>query len=200
MYSQNNEEAIILEYFKDKPVGVLLDLGANDGKTFSNSLALIEKGWQADLFEPSPTAYQKLSELHKGRNGVYCYNAAIVPENYMGYSITLHDMGNHVGKDDTSLLATIIESEKARWKGEKFTPVEVYVVRASRVFNRPFNFITIDIEGVEECVLPYINWDALQMLCIEWNSNVVNKLIYEKYIPKEFKLIHQNAENLIYAR
>ncbi len=200
MYSQNNEEQIILDYFKDKPEGVLLDLGANDGKTFSNSLALIERGWQADLFEPSPTAFKKLQELHKKNNLVVCYNNAVVPKDYQGEKITLHDMGSHVGNDDTSLLATTVEREKARWKGEQFTPVEVYVTHADAFELYNYDFITIDIEGAEECVLPHIDWDALQMLCIEWNSDVVKKLIYEKYIPREFKLIHQNGENLIYAR
>ena len=43
MYSQNQEEQIILDYFNDVKVGHVLDIGANDGKTFSNSLALIER-------------------------------------------------------------------------------------------------------------------------------------------------------------
>ena len=37
-YSQNNEQNIILNYFKNYK-GTLLDLGANDGITFSNSYA-----------------------------------------------------------------------------------------------------------------------------------------------------------------
>ncbi len=32
MYSQNQEEKFILEYFKDRPKGQVLDIGANDRK------------------------------------------------------------------------------------------------------------------------------------------------------------------------
>ena len=44
MYSQNNEEQVILDYFGNK-IGNLLDIGANDGITLSNSRKLIELGW-----------------------------------------------------------------------------------------------------------------------------------------------------------
>lgn len=51
MYSQNDEEAIIMRYFANR-TGRLLDIGAADGMTNSNSLALIERGWRAVLVEP----------------------------------------------------------------------------------------------------------------------------------------------------
>ncbi len=55
-YTQNNEEQIFIDYFKNQNPSELcvLDIGANDGKTFSNSLRLIELGWSAILIEPSP--------------------------------------------------------------------------------------------------------------------------------------------------
>lgn len=63
-YSQNNEEAAILEAVGDIRDGVLLDIGAYDGRTRSNSLALIEKGWEGVLVEPSPVPFAALVELH----------------------------------------------------------------------------------------------------------------------------------------
>ena len=57
-YSQNGEQKIILEYFQDKYKGKVLDIGANDGITLSNSRALIEKGWDGVLIEPAPSAAQ----------------------------------------------------------------------------------------------------------------------------------------------
>ena len=76
MYSQNNEEEVLLTYFKDF-TGVLLDIGANDGKTFSNSYALISHGWQAVLIEPSQSAFDKLEALHYDNEKVDYYNIAI---------------------------------------------------------------------------------------------------------------------------
>ena len=67
MYSQNDEEKIILDLLKDQPVGRLLDIGAFDGKTFSNSLALFEKGWSGVVVEPNPESLVALIKLH-GKN------------------------------------------------------------------------------------------------------------------------------------
>ena len=55
-YSQNGEQLIIEKYFGDFK-GILLDIGANDGETLSNSRSLIKKGWQAVLVEPSESAF-----------------------------------------------------------------------------------------------------------------------------------------------
>jgi hypothetical protein len=38
MYSQNNEEQLILDYFGPVFKGTCLDLGANDGETLSNTV------------------------------------------------------------------------------------------------------------------------------------------------------------------
>jgi hypothetical protein len=47
-YSQNKEEEVILNYFNGH-VGTFVDLGANDGITFSNTRALAERGWKGVL-------------------------------------------------------------------------------------------------------------------------------------------------------
>ncbi|NBO23595.1 hypothetical protein EBU94_09705 [bacterium] len=76
MYSQNSEDVFLLDFWKQKfgnSKGTLLDVGANDGKTLSNSLLFIENGWKAHLFEPSNPTFQKLVELHKGNENVRCY-------------------------------------------------------------------------------------------------------------------------------
>src|SRR5262245_12533077 len=44
LYSQNDEEGIIAGYFGGR-TGTLLDIGAYDGVSFSNSRRLIESGW-----------------------------------------------------------------------------------------------------------------------------------------------------------
>ena len=64
MYSQNNEERIILNYFLNRK-GNFLDIGANDGITLSNVRALAEMGWKGCLIEPSKKAYNKAVENYK---------------------------------------------------------------------------------------------------------------------------------------
>src|ERR1700693_122327 len=62
-YAQSQEDDFVLNYFGDFK-GTLLEIGANDGVTFSNSRLLIENGWNAHLLEPGNSAFLKLAELY----------------------------------------------------------------------------------------------------------------------------------------
>ncbi len=72
MYSQNEEEKYILEYFGDK-VGTFADIGCNDCQTLSNTRALYELGWKGILVDASPQAIAKCRQLYNGHKGVYIY-------------------------------------------------------------------------------------------------------------------------------
>jgi FkbM family methyltransferase len=208
-YGQNKEDEIILDYFfnksekhaTDRNYINVLDIGANDGITFSNSFALFDIGAKGVCVEPSPTAFTKLCRLHAKREGVYCYEKAVGSRNG---KVTLYDSGTHLGAGDTSLVSTIKESELSRWTNEKFTPVEVDCVTFETLLSlcpiKQFDFITIDIEGLEKEVLPQLDLNKLgcKLLCIEWNGKDFD--FFNDYITKfGHKLIHQNNENLIYA-
>lgn len=55
-YSQNGEQQVILETFEALGIreGHLVDLGAGDGYTMSNSRALLERGWTGQLYDGDP--------------------------------------------------------------------------------------------------------------------------------------------------
>mgnify|MGYP000961084393 CR=1 FL=1 len=61
MYSQNNEEEVILKYLGDS-TGTFLDIGAFDGITFSNTYELVKRGWKGVMVEASPRTFIKLQE------------------------------------------------------------------------------------------------------------------------------------------
>jgi len=64
-----------LEYWGDR-VGFLVDVGANDGITFSNSRALLERKWKGMLVDPNPTAFRLLVDNSEGFEGVTVHNVA----------------------------------------------------------------------------------------------------------------------------
>lgn len=194
-YSQNNEDTIICNYFKGR-TGVLLDIGANDGYTFSNSLALIDAGWAAVLVEPSPTAFKKLEELHGANPNVKLHNVAISTTKG---TATYYDMGNHVDETDTSLLSTLVPGELDRWKDVEFKETKVQTVPYSEIEN-VYDFITLDAEGEDWNILKQINLEHTQMICLEWNSNPATLALFRSYVPVEMKEVLRNCENVIYAR
>ncbi|HET6224664.1 MAG TPA: FkbM family methyltransferase [Bacteroidia bacterium] len=200
MYSQNQEEEHILNYFKDYK-GTLLDIGANDGKTFSNSLRLIELGWKAYLVEPSPKAFEKLSKLHANNKSVECVPVAIGEGNSKAI---LAESGWHLNhKSDVALLSTLIPEEKKRWDKVAFEDKEVEVVDyktfTELVDCKCFDFISIDAEGMDWQILSQIDLSDTKMLCIETNSVETEKYI-NYCIGFGMRLIYKNAENIIMAK
>jgi FkbM family methyltransferase len=199
MYSQNQEEKYILDYFKSFK-GNLLDIGANDGFTFSNSRALMERGWRGDLIEPSKLAFQKLADLYANNNNATLWNLAVTLENG---PIEFYESGPLIGKNDISLVSTAKVTELARWKNIEFNPTTVQSITIETLFqyahNPKWDFITIDIEGLDYDILKEIDLTYTKLVCVEHNGIEV-----EKYIDycEEFgmKLIYQSGENILMAK
>ena len=196
-YSQNSEQEVILSYFAKKGPGHLLDIGANDGQTFSNSRALLEYfDWSGLLVEPSQTAFKKLNTLYGNNNLVECINVAI---GTIKGKIDFYDMGDHVGKGDTSLLATTAKDEMNRWIGTPFTKTRCECVTYADI-DDVYEFITIDAEGVDIDIVKQINLKHTQMLCIEWNNKIADLAVIRSIVPVEMKEIYRSLENVIYAK
>lgn len=203
MYSQNHEEEIILDYFKDLATGSLLDIGCNDGITLSNSRALIEKGWFADMCDPSPAAFSKLTNLYKDNNSVALHSVAIGRDE----ETVLYESGPHLNKGDVGLLSSTVRSELDRWDKETFTPVKVQSLSIKTflkvaVFD-PWDFISIDAEACDLMILRQMDLTELgcRCLCIEWNNKQnIRREIIDYCSPHSLRVVHQNAENLILCR
>ena len=76
-FSQGGEQPAILAALKGIKQGRVLDVGAADGSTFSNSRALIEQGWGGVLIEPEAAAFLKLHDLYQDRDDVLLGNFAV---------------------------------------------------------------------------------------------------------------------------
>lgn len=199
-YSQNNEDAIIRQYFGDKK-GTFIEIGANDGITLSNTRALAELGWRGVLVEPSPKAYERLVKNYEGMKGFYTYPFAL--SNHNGNAI-LHESGPLITSQDVALVSTFHAHEMDRFKmSVNYGPITVKCFTWKTFLNRlsikQFDFISLDIEGEEMNVLPDMDLTTTSMVCIEFNSKPELKVEYEKYLDG-FKVIYTSAENLIYAR
>lgn len=203
MYSQNQEEHFITSYFTQK--GNLLSIGENDGKTFSNSLRLIELGWGGVLIEPAPIAFDKMQALHKDNPKILCLQLAITEKDG---EVDFWDSGAHIGNGDTSLLSTAVETELERWKdtNNEFKPIKVQGITIATLINNignnAYDFINIDAEGLDIAILKQLNLEFCKMICIEWNLNQDIKTEIIEYCAKFglTNLIYQSGENLILAR
>lgn len=197
MYSQNSEEAYIVNYFKSKNIiGTFLDCGAYDGVDLSNTRALAEQGWSGICVEPMSKAFEKLCLNYKENKNVYCYEVALGLVNGIF----------HFNENDT-YYSTISDAETKRWVSDstiKFKKKEVEVLDFDTFLKqshfKKFDFISIDCEGVDYDILTQMDLKALEckMICVEHNSVDTKK--YIDYIEKfGFKTVHINPENLLMA-
>lgn len=201
VWSQNNEQLIIEDFFKDIK-GTFLDLGCNDGITLSNTYALVKLGWAGLMVDASPKAYSRLIENMPFENDLTFMNCAV---GKFDGEIILHESGELLGTGDTSLVSSTLEEETKRWGSLNMpfedvkVPCRTFPSLLSQTKQKQFDFISMDIEGMELEVLPQMDLKALgcKMICVEFNGKEKEK--YDAIIePQGYKLIHKNAENLIY--
>lgn len=202
-YAQNKEDLIVLNYFKGFK-GTVLDIGANEGITFSNSRLLIQSGWSGVLFEPGQV-FDQLDKLYDGNPKVDCYQLAITEKQEQ---LTFYQSGAHVKNGtDTGLVSTLDYNETIRWRnsGVEFTETKIQAVPFSWVYkwHKHFDFITIDAEGNDWNILKQIDLNLVgcRCLCIEWNGDKGLRILYSSYAGHfGMRCISENKENLIFAK
>jgi FkbM family methyltransferase len=201
-FSQNNEQEIILDYFKNQPTGTFLDIGANDGETLSNTRALALYGWNGVCIEPMPEAFSKLETLYTDSPFIECHNIAIGRKSGMA---DFYQSGTHLNKGDSGLLSTLDPNEIKRWQGtEDFEKIQVKCLCWNDFYNtkRHFDFISIDAEGLDLYILKQMDLRVMQtkLVCVEWNHNAQTKAAFHLILKRaKMRLIHMNFENLIYG-
>lgn len=143
MYSQNNEEQIILNYFAGKPSASFWDIGAYDGRTFSNTLALLELGWSGIAVEGSPQNFVNLLENTKQHTDRLEYVLGVITID--------HDGLTHWYDTGGDAISTPSSQHKEIWEksGHVFKKMSAAMFcwrNLWRIDDQP-EFINVDVEG-----------------------------------------------------
>ena len=142
MYSQRNEETYILRYF-EKQMGRFLDIGAFDGKTFSNTRQLALNGWGGVCVEPCPSVIGALESLYKDNKKIKIIKKGIGKEKGV---LPFYDFyGDAIGTFDKKHALLWEKKAKRKW-----IELQVPVIAVNDLFEQVgfnFDFINIDTEG-----------------------------------------------------
>jgi FkbM family methyltransferase len=145
-FSQNGEDVILWELFKeDDFAGHFLDVGALDGRRFSNTLSFEQYGWSGMCVEAHPD-YIELLKMNRPLSEVV--HAAVTNKNQEAITFYANSRGS------LSTLDKSLESHFARY-GKFFTGFEEIQVPAMTIDtiigNKYANIdlVSIDIEGGE---------------------------------------------------
>lgn len=228
-YSQNDEEDVIRKFFDSKGMckcahcldsGVIeregsdvlcpachgnstkvrfLDIGAYDGKTFSNTLALTERGWGGTLVEASPHAFIALKAQYKHRR--------IDAKDGSGYNLVQACLGFdwRLRKfwDSPDAVATDDPKHEEKWRSlgqyQEIMVPELPLTALLESCPGPYHFINIDVEGeTTEKLFRAMPFRALgcRLVCVECNDDGERFHAIGKAL--NLKPIHQNGENIIF--
>jgi FkbM family methyltransferase len=154
---QAGQDLLAYLYFRGKKDGFFLDIGAHDGRTYSNSLVFEQLGWRGACVEPLPAVYERLRRNRR----CDCYQAALA-----GRSAPEAGFVHARGVDTLSAL----ESEMARghedWilrEGGRPERIKVRVMTFPELMARyplvkTIDFLSLDAEGAEMSILRTIDF------------------------------------------
>lgn len=191
-YSQNDEQEVILRFFGFRK-GHLLDIGAFDGVTFSNSRALLESGWSGVLVEPDPFNVVKLLANTPPNHAQIICAAVAATQEICRLAVET--------KPERGWASTITPRLMTDDRIHEPHPASVFVPTISiSQLAHPFDFISIDAEGRDFEILqsmPLKMLERCELLCIEPTDKEERKAMSEFLSHVGFRTHHETPENLL---
>ncbi len=163
-YSQLGEDVYCFQNFMNIPRhdAVLFEVGAYDGRTYSNTIALEQfNDCKCVLIEPSPINIKK---IYMTRPKAFIHNLAIMAN---------FGVCEFVGDATVSGIQSELTDEYVKtWNLEKFRKYNVLSAPLSIITEiekvEYIDFISIDVQGAEFFVLSSMNWKIpMGVICIE---------------------------------
>lgn len=169
-YGQNEEDRVIWDLVQNLSMPrKVLDIGAFDGVTNSNSLNLIKQGWNGVLVEPSPWAFMKLMELHGSNPKVTLINAVIGTERRMvKFYECPGDQYSTTRESVRDLWANSGKAYRSYWVSQ------ITIVNLMNECDASADVLSIDCEGVSVDILlscPIGSW-ASKVVIVEHDGRV----------------------------
>jgi len=193
MYSQNDEEEVILRYAQDLLPRRFLEIGAYDGITFSNTYALYQQGWEGVYVEADPECFEKLIRNFPDGSRRRLINKCV---------------GSYTGKVtfyvSNGMVSTTSKRHRDIWAGCQTPYYEVVLdmidfAELLKSAPGPYSFINIDVEGIDIDILRQIDPVPLEtkLICVECNYQEERQAYRDCLNSKGFKVVHETDENLI---
>jgi FkbM family methyltransferase len=155
--SQHGEAGILAGLVGEDWPRFLVDVGAHDGRSLSNSFPFLQLGWSGVVVEPLPAAFERLLSLYGGRSGVRCVHAACAAED--------GEMALVVGDDAPLAMTSSLRAAPGR------RSVDVRVRTLTSLLSEcaapaDFSLLLVDAEGIDREVLSGLDFER-------WRPRVV---------------------------
>lgn len=194
--AQFNQDMWIMRRFADKPHGTFIDVGANDGLTYSNTWCLEQKGWVGVCIEPVRTMYDALV---KNRPNSQCIHTCVYSHNgHVDFTTVSEDPGASMLSGVTQHIDTRSNTSKSKTSEIPCTTLNDMV----DLLGDHVDFIKLDTEGSKHAILNAFDFNKYQVdvFCIECNHKEDYDKIDALMESKGYVLIAHGVIDYVYAR
>lgn len=184
MYAQRDEEKYT-EALEGH--GTYLEIGSYDGKTFSNTRLLADRGWKGVCVEPAAHAFAAM--LDDPPPGAKLIHAAVGPRTGLVSFLQSRDA-----------VSTTERAHARKWQqAVRFTPsftVQVSLDDLLKDFPGPYRLVSLDTEGTSmwlfRAISPYLDELETEMVIVEHDG--------ESAHLDGWETVYRSAENEILVR
>ena len=175
-HSQLYQDLWVIDMMKYKHEGLFVDIGANDGVTFSNSY-LLEKsfGWKGLLIEAQQKHFRALYTTRDAVIIPYCvFNQSAI----MNFVQVFEELVNTEKSFDYDMLSGLTETRdnlrvsnemknhvKYRWKNIEMPCIHIQHVLDDHEM-KYIDYLSIDTEGADMAILRAINFERVDIAII----------------------------------
>jgi hypothetical protein len=190
--SNDGEDDFVLEYFKNKKEDkqrLVVDIGAADGLTGSNSRRLIqENGWKAILVEPYKPFNSFLKKLYEGNENVVIHDFAFDLEEKQ---TKLFFKENPAHPGFTSLILEWENSQNVE------TKLFNHVINENNI-----DFLSIDTEGKDLDILKTIDFQKynIEVICVEKWNETHNEKLHQFLSSLDYQFVNSTTSNFIFVK
>jgi len=170
---QISQDLVAYLYFNKKKNGFFVDIGANDGVTYNNTLVFEQMGWRGICAEPHPVVFKKLTE---NRMCITC-NVAIASNAKKNVEFICDE------KDDMfSGLASKLSDSARKGKSIKINCISFNDLIFQYADIRHIDFLSIDTEGCEMDILSTIDFSrySFGLITVEGGKEEVTQFLKTK--------------------
>lgn len=225
---QNGEDRIIWELLGHERIlagGRVLDIGAHDGWSLSNTARLLEAGWGGTLVEASPRPLAALIDRWSHRQDIAIIGGVVMPMLYDGDPriVQWHDDAGAACHAGEAYLSTTEAANVEKWQGAtkfrraRLAAIDVHdlscacAARDGSQLSPPWDVVSIDVEGTSVSIFAALLQELRSLgqsngrrdlmpriVVVEHDGRLEDVAVYEERYG--YRRVATNAENVIMVR
>ena len=196
-YAMNNEDIVILNYFKDRKNGFYVDVGCYHPIHRNNTHLLHMQNWSGVNIDTSQFSIDLFNFMRpKDLN----YNCAISDKN-KNIKLFYQKELSQLSTIEKGQAESVFQGEIKEKEIEAFTLDEI--LSRDKYKDSKIDLLDIDVEGADLKVLRGLSFDKFkpELVCVEIHAKEIEKSdIYNFLIDKNYKLLWSGVFSHIFKR